>query len=130
MPRQLVTLKDHPAPLDGNNQPAYRAGDFVFIGGTGPFDEHHHVIGKTIEEQTRDVLEKIKEILEASNATFSDVVKTTCLINDIGNNFVGFNTVYREYFPEPRPARATVGSRMDHVPGMLIIIEAIAYTGK
>jgi len=51
-------------------------------------------------------MENLKAVLRAGGADFSKVVKSTVFLDDL-NNFVPFNEVYAEYFPEDRPARST-----------------------
>ena len=63
--------------------------------------------GATIEEETRQVMENMKVILEAAEMTFENVVKCTIFVKDM-NNFVAINGVYGEYFSTNPPARETV----------------------
>jgi 2-iminobutanoate/2-iminopropanoate deaminase len=84
------------------------AGQLLFCSGQIPLDP---VTGQMIEgdvtAQTRRVLENVRAILVAANATFDDVVKTTVFLADM-NDFAAMNTVYAEYFSAPAPARSTV----------------------
>jgi 2-iminobutanoate/2-iminopropanoate deaminase len=59
-----------------------------------------------ISEQTYQVMENISGILADAGYTFSDVVKCTCLLTDLGN-FKIFNEIYSKYFREDHPARIT-----------------------
>jgi 2-iminobutanoate/2-iminopropanoate deaminase len=86
------------------------------------------VKGETVDEQTEVVIDNIEAILEAGGATLSDVVKATVHLVD-ETEFPRFNEVYARRFPEPRPARTTVGSGMRQVPGMRVEIDVIAYIG-
>ena len=63
--------------------------------------------GANIEDETRQVMENMKAILEAAEMTFENVVKCTIFVKDM-NNFVAINGVYGEYFPTNPPARETV----------------------
>ena len=63
--------------------------------------------GANIEEETKQVMENLKAILEAAEMTFENVVKCTIFVKDL-NNFVAINGVYGEYFPINPPARETV----------------------
>jgi 2-iminobutanoate/2-iminopropanoate deaminase len=117
---------DQAPPPGGAYSQGLIAGDFLFTAGQVPADpETRELIGGTIEEQTARVLENIKAILEAAGATMADVVKTTVHLSDIGL-FPGFNAVYEQYFPDPKPARTTVGSQLS---GFLVEIDAVAYLG-
>ena len=55
--------------------------------------------------QTRQVLTNMGNILAAAGCDFSNVVKTTILMQDI-NEFAEVNKVYAEFFPAEMPARA------------------------
>ena len=100
------------------------AGNFVFVSGQGPLDpQTGEIVGETIEEQTAQVLKNISAILEAAGASTADVVKVAVHLSDLGL-FKRFNQAYAAYFPDPKPARTTVGSQL---PGILVEIDAIAY---
>ena len=105
---------------------AVRAGDFIFICGlSGVMDAKGKPIEGDVRTQTRQCLENIGSALELANASFSDVVKVLVFLKR-PEDFDEMNKVYKEFFPENRPARATV------LPGllrenMLIEVECIAY---
>jgi 2-iminobutanoate/2-iminopropanoate deaminase len=125
MPKtQISTSKG--SPPGGPYSQAIRAGDFLFIAGqVGRDPATGQLAGDTIEAQTRQTLENMKAILEAAGATFADVVKVSAHLTDLAL-FDRFNSVYVQYFPEPRPARTTVGSQL---LGFIVEIDAIAYVG-
>jgi len=126
MPKQQITTKSGASPIGAYSQ-GIRAGDFIFVSGQGPLDPATGklVLG-TIEEQTTRVLENIKIILDAGGATMADVVKVTAHLSDVAL-FDRYNKVYATYFPDPKPARTTVGSQL---MGILVEIDAIAYVGE
>jgi 2-iminobutanoate/2-iminopropanoate deaminase len=127
--KQLIRTKQAGPPLGAYSQ-GYRVGDFVYTAGTGPIDpETGKVVGDTLEAQTRRTLESIKAVLEAGGATMADVFKVNVYLANPGM-FPKFDAVYAEYFPDPKPARTTVGAHLDQVPGMMIEIEAIAYVPR
>lgn len=80
----------------------------LYVSGQIPVDP---VIGtlihSTIEEETGMVLDNLKIIVEEAGASMEDVLKVTCYLADM-DDFARFNDVYRKYFPENPPARATV----------------------
>lgn len=59
-----------------------------------------------IEEQTAQVLENLKSILEAAGASLDNAIKVTVFLNDI-NDFSKMNEIYSKYFKN-KPARSTV----------------------
>ena len=126
MPKQLIQPADGPKP-GGAYSPALRVGDFVFVAGQVGRDPTTGQAGETIEEQTRQVLENIKLLLEAGGAGMADVVKATVHLSDI-NLFARFNGVYASYFPDPKPVRTTTGSQLPG--GLLVEIDVVAYVGK
>ncbi len=97
----------------------------LFISGQVPIDP---ATGKVVEggitEQTEQVMKNIGAILEEAGYTFDDVVKSTCLLNDM-DNFAAMNEVYAKYYPNNPPARAAYG--VVKLPlGVMVEIETIA----
>jgi 2-iminobutanoate/2-iminopropanoate deaminase len=128
MPKQQISTKSGAAPIGAYSQ-GIRAGDFIFVSGQGPLDPATgQLIHGTIEEETARVLENIKIILEAGGATMADVVKVSVHLSDV-ELFERFNKVYATYFPDPKPARTTVGSQLPR-KDMLVEIDAIVYVGE
>ncbi len=126
MPKQQITTKSGASPIGAYSQ-GIRAGDFIFVSGQGPLDPATgKLVGETIEEQTTRVLENIKAILAAGGASMADVVKVSAHLSDVVL-FDRYNKVYSTYFPDPKPARTTVGSQL---MGILVEIDAIAYVGE
>jgi len=118
------------APPQGAYSQGWRAGDFIFVTGTGPIDPvTGNLVGDTIERQTEQTIDNISAILEADGASLSDVVKATVHLSDT-SLFARYNSVYAQRFSQPYPVRTTVGSDLGHTPGMLIEIDCIAYTAK
>jgi len=115
------------APPQGAYSQGWRAGDFVFVTGTGPVDPlTGKLVGEDIERQTHQTIDNIVSILEAEGATLGDVVKVTVHLSDL-SLFARYNAVYAKRFAKPYPVRTTVGSDLGHSPGMLIEIDCIAY---
>jgi 2-iminobutanoate/2-iminopropanoate deaminase len=116
------------APPRGAYAQGWRAGDFVFVTGTGPIDPvSNELVGDTIEQQTEQTIDNIAAILEADGVSLSDVVKVNVHLSDT-SLFARYNTVYARRFSRPYPVRTTVGSDLGHTPGMLIEIDCIAYS--
>jgi 2-iminobutanoate/2-iminopropanoate deaminase len=115
------------APPRGAYAQGWRAGDFIFVTGTGPIDPFTgEIVGESIEQQTEQTISNISAILEADGASLSDVVKVTVHLSDT-SLFARYNTVYAKRFSQPYPVRTTVGSDLGHAPGMLIEMDCIAY---
>ena len=98
--KQPITTQQAPPP--GPYSQAVRAGDWVFVSGQGPLDPaSKQIVGTTIQQQTRRVLDNIKAIVEAAGATMADVAKSTVHLLDI-EQFDDFNAVYVTYFEDPK----------------------------
>ncbi len=118
-----------------------RAGDFLFVSGTSSrlpdnsFAGVHKIdeMGTThldIKEQTRAVLENIKDYLATEGATMADVVDVTTFLVNM-NDFGGYNQVYSEYFNAATgPARTTVAVHQLPHPNLVVEIKAMAYKPK
>ena len=115
------------APPRGAYSQGWRAGDFIFVTGTGPNDPvSGELAGDTIERQTEQTIDNLLAILEADGARLSDVVKVTAHLSDTAL-FARYNAVYARRFSKPYPVRTTVGSDLGHSAGMLIEMDCVAY---
>ena len=115
------------APPRGTYSQGWRAGDFIFVTGTGPSDPvSGELVGDTIEQQTERTIDNMSAILEADGASLRDVVKVTVHLSDT-SLFARYNAVYARRFVKPYPVRTTVGSDLGHSPGMLIEMDCVAY---
>jgi 2-iminobutanoate/2-iminopropanoate deaminase len=117
-------------PPGGAYSQGWRAGDLLFVSGTGPVDPvTRKLVGDNIEQQTEQTIDNISAILEADGASLRDVIKVNVHLSDT-SLFPRYNAVYARRFSQPYPARTTVGSDLGHAPGMLIEIDCVAYCGK
>lgn len=121
--KKTIISEQAPAAIGPYSQAVEHNG-MLFISGQIPLNRSTGEMAKSIEEQTKQVLLNIGYILEASGYTYTDVVKTTCLLSDM-SNFKAMNEVYAKYFDQSPPARAAFAAK--ELPlGALIEIEAIA----
>ena len=122
-----ITAPGAPNP-QGPYSHAVKAGGFVYVSGQAALDpETSEPIGGTVAEETRQTLENVKAILEASGATMEDVVKCSVFLADI-RDFAEMNGVYAEYFGGAKPARTTVQATLP-AAGLKVEIDCIAYLG-
>jgi 2-iminobutanoate/2-iminopropanoate deaminase len=99
----------------------YSAGQLGLDPATGEF------VAGGVEEQTRQSLTNLKNVLEAAGSSLGQVVKTTVFLKDMAD-FPKMNPVYAEFFAENPPARSTVA--VAGLPkGGLVEIEVIALVG-
>ncbi len=117
----------HAAPALGPYNHGVRVGDLLFCAGQIPIDPAHPTgpLPAEIKAQTERVLENIKIILEDQKLSFSNVVKTTVFMVNLGD-FAAMNEVYARYFTADFPARSTV--QVAALPrGAQVEIEVIAH---
>ncbi|HEV3511744.1 MAG TPA: RidA family protein [Candidatus Sulfotelmatobacter sp.] len=113
-----------------------RAGDFIIVSGTSARRSDNTIAGAEVDElgtthldireQTRAVIENVREILRTVEADIEDVVEVTSYLVSM-NDFAGYNEVYGEYFTQDGPARTTVAVHQLPHPHLLIEIRAVAY---
>ena len=120
---KYVDTKNAPAAIGPYSQGIVLNGIAFFSGSIPLSPETGEVVGTTIEEQTEQVMQNIKALLESQGAEFTDVVKTTCFLADMAD-FAAFNEVYAKYFTG-KPARSCVAVKA--LPkGVLCEVEVIA----
>lgn len=86
---------------------AVKSNGMLYTSGQIAIDPETNTIkAQTIEEQTQQVCENLKAVLEEAGTSFDKVIKTTCFLADI-NDFAAFNEVYAKYFTS-KPARSCV----------------------
>ena len=101
-------------------------GRMLFISGQVSQDVNGETIGKgNMEEQTRQVLENIKGVLNHAGGTMDDIVKLTVFVTDV-SEIEKIHEVREEYFEKPYPASTLVEVARLIDPEWLIEIEAVA----
>ena len=101
----------------------FEVNGFVFTSGQIPVDPASGEVPAGIAAQAEQSCKNVGAILEAAGIGFTNVVKTTCFLADMGD-FAAFNEVYARYFIS-KPARSCVAVKA--LPkGVLCEIEAIA----
>jgi len=125
--KEIITTEKAPAAIGPYSQ-AVKYGNLIFTSGalgidpaTGSFAEGG------IQAQTRQCLENLKVILEASGSSLENVLKATVFIKDM-NDFPKVNEIYGQYFTEKQPGRSCVEVARLPKDG-LVEIEVIAFTG-
>ncbi|MCF8236155.1 MAG: RidA family protein [Bacteroidales bacterium] len=120
-----VIYTEHAPKAVGPYSQAIEIKDTLYISGQIPLDPvTNKIVEGGIKEQTIQVMENIRAVLKAAGYSFENVVKSTCLLNDM-DNFAAMNEVYAKYYPENPPARAAY--QVVKLPlGVLVEIETIA----
>ncbi len=122
--RKVIHSAKAPGAVGPYSQ-AIQTENLVFTAGQIALDPS---TGKLVEggiaEQTRQVMENLRAVLEAAGTDFSKVVKSTVFLSDI-NNFSQMNEVYTEYFAVEPPARSAF--QVAALPlGAMVEIEMVA----
>ncbi len=99
---------------------ARQVGNLLFLSGVGPrkkgskeipgvtLDEGGNVASYCIETQCRSVFDNVRYVLEASGASWDDLVDVTVFLTNMDDDFATYNKVYAEYFASNQPCRTTV----------------------
>jgi 2-iminobutanoate/2-iminopropanoate deaminase len=125
MDKTAVRTENAPAPFQGAPYSQDKANALVFVSGQlGLAPGHSEMVGDTIEEQTRQVLDNLEAILTEAGSSLDRIVKTTVFLASL-DDFQGMNSVYAERVGDTPPARSTI--EVAGLPsGALVEIEAIA----
>jgi len=99
---------------------AKQVGNLLFLSGVGPrkkgqteipgvcLDDKNEIASYNIEEQCHSVFQNVKEILEASNSSWENLVDITVFLTNMKEDFRTFNKIYTEYFKNNKPCRTTL----------------------
>jgi 2-iminobutanoate/2-iminopropanoate deaminase len=122
--KKIIKESKAPAAVGPYSQ-AVEINGSLYISGQIPVNpETGKLVEGDISVQTEQVFRNIKAILESAGYSFSDVVKSTCLLSDM-SDFKAMNEVYGRYYPANQPARSSFAVK--ELPlGSLIEIETIA----
>jgi 2-iminobutanoate/2-iminopropanoate deaminase len=123
MPRKETIHVQLAAP-NPNLSPATRFGDLVFVAGQTGRHPVTGELGRDIREQTRNVLERIKLILEAAGTSLEHVLTVTTHLTK-REDLADYNEEYAKYFPTNKPARTTVEVMLNS-PELLVEITVTA----
>jgi 2-iminobutanoate/2-iminopropanoate deaminase len=106
--KKIITTYKAPAPIGPYNQAVLTGNTLYTSGQIAMNPETGELVLNSIKEETRQVMENMKQVLLAAEMTFENVVKTSIFISDM-HNFSEINEVYGAYFNEKTaPARETV----------------------
>ncbi|MGL2994634.1 RidA family protein [Flavobacterium sp. TSSA_36] len=106
--KKVIFTEQAPAPIGPYNQ-AILKGDTLYTSGQIAINPSTGaLVIDTIENETEQVMQNMKAVLEAAGMTFENVLKTSIFISNM-NDFAAINQVYGSYFNEKTaPARETV----------------------
>lgn len=104
---KIILTKEAPAPIGPYSQ-AVLAGSTLYVSGQIALDpETGELINENITEETHAVMKNLEAVLREAGFGFSNVVKCTIFIKNMGD-FGTINEAYGQYFKQNPPARETV----------------------
>ena len=120
---EKIYTKNAPDAIGPYSQ-AIKANGLVFTSGQIAINPRTgEVEATTIETQTEQVCQNLKNVLEAAGSSLDKAIKTVCFLADMGD-FAAFNAVYGTYFTS-KPARSCVAVKT--LPkNVLVEVEVIA----
>jgi len=122
---KYITTDKAPAAIGPYSQ-AIDANGTVYCSGQLGIQPKTGELKEGITEQTIQAMSNIRAVLEEAHCTFDNVVKTTIYLTDLSHLQI-VNEIYGSYFPNHKPARATI--QVAALPkGALIEIECVAVT--
>ncbi len=124
MPKKEIITVEKIAEANPNLSLATRFGDLVFVAGQTGRHPATGELGKDVREQTRNTIERIKAILEASGSSLDNVLTATTHLTK-REDLAAYNEEYALYFPTNKPARTTVEVMLNS-PELLVEITVIA----
>jgi 2-iminobutanoate/2-iminopropanoate deaminase len=105
--KTIINTPNAPAPIGPYNQ-AVLSGNTLYVSGAIAIEvSSDNMIQTDIEAETHQAMKNLGEILKAANMDYSNIVKSTIFVTDLGN-FAKINAVYASYFKTDFPARETV----------------------
>lgn len=116
----IIRTDAAPAPV-GAYPHARRVGDLLFLSGVGPrqpgsnaipgnqYDADGQLTGYDIEAQCRQVFANVRAVLDASGASWHDLVDVTVFLTDMPRDFAIYNRLYAEHFTDVAACRTTLG---------------------
>ena len=120
-------IKSDKAPeAIGTYSQAVKKGNIIFLSGQIPLNPESMELVEGIENQIHQVFKNILAIIAAADASLDDLVKLNIYLTDL-SNFALLNSIMKEYFSEPYPARAAIGvaslpkNSLVEVDGFLVV---------
>jgi 2-iminobutanoate/2-iminopropanoate deaminase len=124
MSKTIISTDKSPAAIGPYSQ-AVEVNGIVYTSGMIPVvPATGEIVEGGVEEQTKQVFENLKALLEVAGSGLDQVFKTTVFIKDM-NDFGTINAVYATYFDGDFPARSCV--EVARLPkDVLLEVEVIA----
>lgn len=116
----IIQAQSAPKPV-GAYPHARRVGNLLFLSGVGPrhpetnaipgnvYDADGRLLQYDIAAQCHQVFANVRAVLEASGASWTDLVDVTVFLTDMSRDFKTYNQIYAQYFQDAQPCRTTLG---------------------
>lgn len=131
MPKEIITAPGAPTTgfTDKTKAPpiaqAIRYGNMLFLSGQGPLDpETKEVVSDDIQEQTRQTMKNLMNILSHAGASLENVVNMRVCLRDVAD-FPKFNETFREIMAGEKVTRTCIGGT-PHRKGVNVEIDCVA----
>jgi 2-iminobutanoate/2-iminopropanoate deaminase len=122
--KKVVYTENAPKPVGPYSQ-AIKVDKFLFVSGQVAINpKEGKIVANSIKEQTIQVMENIKAILQTAEYSFNNVIQSNVYLSSM-KLFSEFNNEYAKYFAKELPTRATIGIEL--MPSALVEISVIAY---
>jgi 2-iminobutanoate/2-iminopropanoate deaminase len=126
MKKEAIIADNAPKEI-GAYSNAVRTGNLVFVSGQLPVNPVTGEVPMAIQDQTRQVIENIRNILKDAGATLADVAKVNVVLTEM-SLFSEMNAVYAKEFSEPYPARTSMAVKeLPH--NALVSMDVVAVIG-
>lgn len=103
----LIQTKNAPTPIGAYSQ-AIKIEKNVYLSGQIPLDPKHGILVEgSIENQVKQIFENLAAVAKAAGGDLKNLVKLTIFLQDL-SDFPVINTVMKDYFEPPYPARSTI----------------------
>ncbi len=121
---KIVHHTDNAPAAIGPYVQAVQVGTFLYTSGQLGIDPATGELVDGVQNQAKQAMQNVGEILKTANASYGDILKTTIFVTDLGD-FATINEAYQSFFDGSYPARSCV--QVAALPkGGLVEIECIA----
>jgi reactive intermediate/imine deaminase len=124
MAKRQIESSNAPAPSGAYSQ-GIVAGGFMFLSGQGPYDADGQLVNATFEAEVKQVFANLAAVAAEAGKTLADAVRVGVYLHDMAT-FDEMDAIYRDTFPEPRPARTTIETPL---PGFGIEADVVILLG-
>jgi enamine deaminase RidA (YjgF/YER057c/UK114 family) len=97
----------------------------LYLAGQGPFDSSGRRVGTSLAEQLAQALKNLDAVAQAAGGSLMNAVRVGVYLRKMAD-FDKMDAAYREFFPEPRPARTTIETPL---PGFDVELDAVVWLG-